>query len=126
MKKATKGFDKRYYDVAGIESEFQVMSTRPGLARQYYDDHPDLFDYQSYNVSTPQGGRKMYPSEYFRRLYSDSHPMQAMQQSLRRSSEADVQYHLKLLLTDLDFYDILNIEEEKEIKSLVHLQRNQI
>lgn len=126
MKKATHGYDPRYYDAAGIEPEFQVMSNRPGLARQYYDDHPDLFDYQSYNVSTPQGGRKMYPSAYFRRLYSESHPMQAMQQSLKRSSEADVKYHLKLLLTDNDFYDILRVEEEKQIRKLVHLQRNEI
>lgn len=126
MKKATHGYDKRYYDIAGIEPEFQVMSNRPGLARQYYDDHPGLFDYDCFNVSTPQGGRKMYPPEYFRRLYSDSHPMQAMLSSMSKSSEMDVKYHLKLMLTDKDFYDILSDEEEAQIRKLVHLKRDEI
>lgn len=126
MKKATHGYDPRYYDAAGIEPEFQVMSNRPGLARQYYEDHPDLFKYQSFNVSTPQGGRKMYPSDYFRRLYHDGHERELFERSLETRKSLEVEQHLKMMLTDLDFCDILKLEEEKQIRKLVHLQRNEI
>lgn len=126
MKKATHGFDKRYYDVAGIESEFQTMSRVPGLARQYYDDHPELFDYQYYNVSTPQGGRRMYPPEYFRKLFAESHPIDAYIRSFNAPFEAEVKIHLKSMLTDLDYDDILKVEEEKQFSRLTSLIRDTV
>lgn len=124
MKKASKGYDKHAYDLAGIEPEFQVMSNRPGLARQYYEDHPDLFKYLSFNVSTPQGGRKMYPSEYFRKLYRDGHERELFERSLRTRDELEVENHLKNMLTDRSFCDILKADEEREIRRLSHLHRD--
>lgn len=126
MKKATRGYDKTMYDLANIEPEFQQMSNRPGIARQYYEDHPDLMQYLSFNVSTPQGGRKMYPPEYFRRLYHDGHEREMFERSLETKRNLDVELHLKKLLTDLDFDDILKVEEEKTIRRLAHLTRKEI
>lgn len=126
MKKATHGFDKSFYDQASIQPEFQTMSLKPGIGRQYYDDHPDLFDYSSFNVSTPYGGRKMYPPEYFKKLYRQDHPREALKRSLNARLEAEVQEHLKMMLTDKDFYDILKDDERRAFSSLTKLTRDDI
>lgn len=121
MKKALNGFDKRYYQKAGIEPEFQVMSLKPAIGRQYYDDHPEIFDYDSFSVSTPQGGRRMYPPEYFRKLFKAEHPSEYLKRSLNSRRNAEVNQHLKLLLTDKDYYDILKADEERAISRMTSL-----
>lgn len=126
MKKATHGYDPRYYEVAGIEPEFQLVSRKPGLGRFYYDDHPELFDYSSFSVSTPSGGLKMYPPAYFKKLYSQDHPVDSYVRSYYNQKEAENLIHLKLMLTDNDYYDILSIEEEKQFSRLTSLIRNSI
>lgn len=126
LKKATHGFDKSYYKAAGIEPEFQVMSNRPGIAYQYYVDHPNIFEYDYFNVSTLQGGRRVYPPEYFRKLFKTSAPYDALNRALNAEAENNVKQHLKLLLTDNDFYDILSIEEDKKLSQLTGLIRDTI
>lgn len=126
MKKATKGYDKRYYDKAGIEPEFQTMSLKPAIGKQFYDDHPEIFDYDYFNISTPEGGRKVYPPEYFRKLYAKQHPFDAYMRSFKNTDNMDLLLHLKLALTDINYYDILRIEEEKKISRLSALTRDDI
>lgn len=126
MKKATHGISASYFVSAGIQPEFQVMSNRPGLAYQYYVDHPDIFEYDYFSVSTPQGGRKVYPPEYFKKLFKSQYPDAALKRSLNLVQEKQVKEHLKLLLTDLDYYDILKVQEEKQLSRLTALIRNTI
>lgn len=126
MKKATHGFDKRYYDLAAIEPEFQTMSLKPGLGYQYYADHPDIFDYKYFSVSTPQGGRRMYPPEYFRKLFRNDHPKEYLRRSLDSRREMEAVEHLKLLLTDKDYYDILKDDERRAFSKLSRLTRDDI
>lgn len=126
MKKATSGFDPRYYEKAGIQPEFQTMSLRPAIGRRFYDDHPEIFDYDYFSVSTPQGGCKMRPPEYFRKLWRESHPSEAYMRSIDSRINSDVRLHLKLMLTDKDYYDILNDEERKAFSRLSALTRDDI
>lgn len=124
MKKATHGFDKFYYQVAGIEPEFQTMSLKPAIGAQYLMNHPEIMEFDIFSVSTPQGGRKMSPPEYFKKIYKEQHPEAALERSLRMRSRADVNLHLKLMLTDNDYFDILKIEEEKQLSKLSSLIRD--
>lgn len=126
LKKATHGYDRRYYDLAGIEPEFQVMSLKPAIGLQYYLDHPEIMEYDTFAVSTPDGGRKMRPPEYFRKLYRDSHPKEALDRSLNSRAQAEVNMHLKLLLTDKDYCDILKTSEEACIRRITSLTRDDI
>lgn len=126
MKKATHGYDPRYYRVAAIQPEYQSMSLKPGLGRQYYDDHPDLFDYQTFSVSTPQGGRRMVPPEYFRKLFKAEHPEEYLRRSLDSRKEQEIKEHLELLLTDKDYCDILKDKERKAFTTLSMLTRDDI
>lgn len=126
MKKATHGFDKRYYEAAAIEPEFQTMSLRPAIGRRYLDDHPEIFEYSTFNVSTPYGGRKMTLPEYFKKVYKEQHPKEAFERSLRARVNVEVKEHLKLLLTDKDYYDILKDDERRALSRLSALQRDDI
>lgn len=126
MKKATHGYTKEYYKLAGIESEFQTISSKPAIGRRFYDDHPHLFDYRYFNVSTPQGGRIVYPPEYFRKLFKAQHPKEYVKRVHDNFINSSVKNHLKLLLTDKDYSDILLDEERKAFSSITRLIRNTI
>ncbi|UPW41960.1 replication initiator protein [Dipodfec virus RodF1_56] len=126
MKKASNGYDKNYYTVAGIEPEFQTMSLKPAIGRRFYDEHPEIFDYDYFSVSTPQGGRKVYPPEYFKKLYKAQHPVEAFERSKKARVNAEVREHLKLMLTDKDYGDILKDEEEALIRRITSLTRDDI
>lgn len=126
MKKATHGFDKRYYDAAAIEPEFQTMSLRPGIGYQYLVDHPEIFEFDSFSVSTPYGGRKMQLPEYFKKVYKELYPKQCFERSKSVRHNAEIKEHLRLLLTDKDFYDILKDDERRVLSRLSALTRDDI
>lgn len=126
MKKATHGYTKEYYEVAGIESEFQAISSKPAIGRRFYDDHPHLFDYRNFSVSTPQGGRIMYPPEYFRKLYKAQYPKEYVKRAHDSFVNSSIRNHLKLMLTDKDYSDILEDEERKAFSSVMKLIRSTV
>lgn len=124
MKKATHGIDKSYYRKANIVEEFQTMSLKPAIGRQFYDDHPDIFDFDKFNFSTSDGGRAIIPPEYYRKLKRQSDPYFMVQKARKSFIQIDIQNHLKDMLTDNDYYDILKIQEERELSKLSSLPRN--
>lgn len=126
MKKATHGYTKEYYEKAGIQSEFQTMSLRPAIGRRFYDDHPDLFEYSTFNVTTMYGGLKMSPPEYFRKLHKKDRPLDALLTGLNSALYQEEKIRLKLSLTDRSYYDILNDEERKKLSSITSLIRDTI
>lgn len=126
MKKATHGYTKEYYEKAGIQSEFQMMSLRPAIGRRFYDDHPDLFEYSTFNVTTMYGGLKMSPPEYFRKLHKKDCPLDALLTGFNSALYHEEKIRLKLSLTDRSYYDILNDEERKKLSSITSLIRDTI
>lgn len=126
MKKAMHGYTQDYYDKAGIQPEFQTMSLKPGIGYQYLFDHPEIFNFKSFSVSTPSGGVKMYPPEYFRKKWNQEHLYEHVNAVIDSSLEKESKIHLKLLLTDLDYLDILKTEEEKRLSRVSALTRDDI
>lgn len=118
MKKATHGISKDYYKRLNIVPEYQAMSLKPGIGYQYFVDHPEIFDYGSFSVSTPDGGRKMTAPEYFRKKYNEIHPFEARYRFFDSQFKEELKLHLKLSLTDYDYCDILKVEEEKALSKL--------
>lgn len=51
-----------------IQPEFTLMSRRPGIAKQYFDDHPNLYDDDYIYLSTDKGGMRFKPPRYFDKL----------------------------------------------------------
>ena len=65
VKKANRySKDSSAFDL--IEPEFCLMSRRPGIGRQYFDDNVDnIYKYDELTFSTPQGGKTSKPPKYF-------------------------------------------------------------
>lgn len=114
------------YAMAGLMPEFSLMSRRPGIARQYYDDHPDMFQYDEISLSTPQGGKSFPHPLYFRRLFEIDDPLTAIELSELRRLKVLRNNELKKGLTDKDFYAILEAEEEVKTSRIKSLRRDMI
>uniref|UniRef100_A0AAU8AX18 Replication initiator protein n=2 Tax=unclassified Microvirus TaxID=338099 RepID=A0AAU8AX18_9VIRU len=109
------------YKEFNIEPEFVLMSRRPGIARQYFEDHPDLYEYDYISLSTDDGGRKIYPPRYYDKLFEVVHPDQMAEIKERRKDVAIKSMEAKLAKTSLDIWHQLVVEEDNlsaKIKSL--------
>lgn len=119
--KKLKGQESEFYKEMHIEPPFVRMSRRPGLGRQYYDDHPDLYNRSSIHVSTLDGGKSFQPPKYFDRLLQDDDPELYEVTKYVRKFSADQSQQARLANTDLDYLGYLNLCNENlqsKIKSL--------
>lgn len=114
------------YAVLGLTPEFSLMSRRPGIARQYYDDHPEIWQYDLINLSTSQGGKMMPHPLYFRRLFEIDDPLTARELSEVRRLKAVRKNSQKMCLTDKDYCDMLLAEEDAHLSRIKALKRNLI
>lgn len=121
--KKQKGPASEVYSSHNIEPPFSLMSRKPGIGRQYYDDHPYLYDYQSINISTEEGGRKFRPPKYFDRLRMQDAPEDYEKLREFRRLAADENKTGKLSQTDNEYLDMLAVEERNQEAVLSSLER---
>lgn len=106
-----------------IEPEFSLMSRKPGIARQYYDDHPDIYQHEYINISTEKGGRKFRPPRYYDHLYDLEHPEEMAEIKAIRRKMASAIADAKLRETTLDPQEFLDLEERAKIRQIKSLRR---
>lgn len=103
---------KQFYEFHNIEPEFSDMSRKPGIARQYFEDHPEVYDYEFINISTEKGGRKFHPPSYFDRLYDLEEPAVMSDIKAKRRKAAQDLTDMKLKETNLSYLEYLQVEED--------------
>lgn len=101
-----------FYDAHNIEPPFSLMSRRPGIAAQWYEAHPDLYDYEYINIATPKGARKFAPPKYFDRLYEKDCPEEYQELKERRKRFMEELRLIELDGTDLGYTDYLKVKED--------------
>ena len=104
-----------FYKWFNIDPPFSLMSRKPGIARQYYDENlTNLFEHDTINISTDTGGLSFRHPSYYKRLYesdfSDSYSQYAeTQRIMQRHSTV-----LRVELQDLTYGQML--EQSENIK----------
>lgn len=114
------GQEAKLYESLNICPEFLTMSRRPGLARQYYEDHKeDLFKETKYFFPTRDGVGSAYPSRYFNDLFEhdfDLTDVQLRKEALKK--EYNDKIAMKLEKSSFDFLDSLIAEEYNKINQV--------
>lgn len=125
--KKLSGPQAEFYEKFNLVPEFSDMSRRPGIARQYYDEHgKDIYEHAYINVSTPTGGRKFKPPRYFDRLFDVDCPGALDELKERRKRTAQAVLEGKMKRTNLDPIEILKVEEAAFTNKTKKLRRNTV
>lgn len=117
MMKKLKGEGKKIYDQFNIQEPFTVMSRKPGIAFQYYADHPMDVDTSKFVIGTEQGSRSFPPPRYLERLFEFDDPSAGAERKARRRLSAINSQTFRLKRTNLTGEEYLKRQEEKFLKS---------
>lgn len=124
--KKLKGDLAEFYKIHNIVPEFALMSRKPGLARKYYDENKDKFyATDTIIISTDKGGLKFKPPKYFDCLYELDNPEEYGKIKAKRRMMAEAHRKLKLSKTDLNYYELLSVEENIKKRQLEALPRKE-
>ena len=118
------GKDSEFYDIYNIEPEFTLMSRKPGIARQYYDEHKDELFYQDFvSIPTKDGGKQIFPPPYYEKLFEEDFPENEVIERKEKRKQAKINsINLQLEKTDKNYVDYLKTKEynlDSKIKTLV-------
>ncbi len=122
--KKLKGKEAVFYESHNIQPEFTLMSRKPGIARQYYDDNPGLYDFDFINVSTPKGGKRFRPPRYYDKLFEIDNPEEFKVLKEKRADLARKSQEAKLKATSLQSAELMQVQEDKLSNRLKSLRRN--
>lgn len=115
--------DMEAYDLLGLTRPFTLMSRKPGIGRQYFDDHPDCMDYDFINVSTGEGGKKFHPPRYYEKLYDELEPIAAHERKVKKANAARHAEQIKQKHSNLDEYDRRALAERIKAGQIKSLRR---
>lgn len=106
------GKGKEKYERLGIEPEFATMSLRPAIGLAYYQDNMErIASLDSVSIPTAEGGRQIRPSKYY---YSKLEQYdKEMYLKLKEKNETYLKNKKKIVneMSDLEYYDILEVQE---------------
>lgn len=122
--KKLKGSEAVFYENFNLQPEFTLMSRKPGIAYQWYREHPDVYDFDYINLATEKGGLKFKPPKYYDRLFDVENPEKSAEvKAIRKKMAIEIQ-KAKLQRTDLDYTQMLEVEERNKAAKIKCLERS--
>lgn len=116
---------EQYYKDRNIEKPFCLMSRKPGIAAQYYEDHKDdLLDLKDIVIFTDKGAKHIRIPKYYDSKFEFDFPDDFAIMKERRKDQAIDSMQSKLARTDLDMFEYLENEERKRKKLVQSLKRS--
>ena len=114
------------YEEYNFPKEFTLMSRKPGIGREYFDDHKlDLYsDSKQCFIPTQNGHREIKPNRYYDNLYDIEYPDHYEVIRDERKAIAEKNELLKSNLTSLSFLDRLKSEEVNSYDRIKSLKRS--
>lgn len=123
--KKQKGKNAQVYEDYNFEPEFVLMSRKPGIAKQWFEDHPDIV-HQSHYIKTSKGSKIVKSNKYFDNLFDIEYPDQLDYYKEKRKEAAELNNKLKSNLTSLQYNDMLASEEINKEASIKSLKRKEL
>ena len=122
--KKQKGVGSSVYDKYNFEPEFSTMSRKPGIARDFYEDHKEeMYAYGSMSISTKDGAKVIKPPKYYDTLFDIEYP-EVMSDIKTQREAAAIEYNkIRSSLTNLNYIDILNSADINKNASVRSLKR---
>ncbi len=116
-----------FYDKYNVPKEFTIMSRKPGIGRQFYDEFKDvIYDQSEIYVSTSDGARSIKPSRYYDSLYDIDNPLHMEQIKKDRREKAATNKILKRELSSKSYLGILKSEEDYKLAQTKILKRKEV
>ena len=105
------GAGSMLYEQYNYQPEFTLMSRRPGIGKEFYEDHKFDLYYDDVFISTDDGKHQIKPNAYYDRLFDLEYPecMDPIREDRQRIAIQN--QLLKSNLTTLHYLDILKAEE---------------
>lgn len=105
--------------------EFVRMSTHPGIAYQYYDEHKDqIYETDTVFVPDKKGIRRIKPPRYFDKLYfTQEDPFRGDELKAERRATAIAGRILELEQVTMTEADYLAVQEEAQVQRFAKLYR---
>lgn len=119
--KKRKGKDADIYEKLNYPPEFTLMSRKPGIGRQYYEDNKDkIYKNEEIFLALPDRSLKLMPSRYYDNLYDIDNPDRMEYIRNDRKFRAEQRQILKNDLTSL------HVLEQKQVEEYNKKQRTEI
>lgn len=124
--KKQKGPEAQFYQDFGLVPPFTLMSRNPGIARQWYEDHPHIDEFEYINIKTEKGGKKFKSPKYYVDLFEEDYPEESKIFKENRLRMTEAAMAAKLQRTDLSYLEYLAVEEDKLKRRTSSLLREEI
>lgn len=124
--KKLNGEAGKFYEEFRLVPPFSLMSRKPGIGRDYYNSHPEMFQYDFLNISTEKGGLKFKPPKYYEHLFDLDFPDEAQQRKETRKAMAKAAIALQLEQSTKSYGEILQVAEDMKKSRTKRLRRDGI
>lgn len=122
------GADRDFYDNYNIAPEFTLMSRRPGIARDFYEDNKDdLFNLDKMTVGDKNGTTDIYSVPYFEKLFESDFPENdVLERKERRKKAAEDKKALILKKTSQNYLEYCQTKDYNIREQMKRLPRNEV
>lgn len=122
--KKQKGQAAKMYEDYNFQPEFTLMSRKPGIARQYFDENIEkIFSQDCVYVPVVDGSHAIFPNDYFKRLFKDMDEEGFLKyKELKELCVEDLK-QAKLKQTSESYLQMLSTEESALESKLHRLKR---
>ena len=118
-----------FYKIFNVDPEFTLMSRKPGIGRDYYEENKDkIYEDGRIILSDIKGVKILRPPKYYDKLYDIDSPLEFEEIKEQRFEYMNNKKQMELDGTDLDYISYLKVKESKlrdKTKILKERSRNE-
>lgn len=124
--KKQKGNGAEVYEKYNYPPEFTLMSRKPGIGREYFEQHAVDIYYDGAFLETEDGALRIFPNKYYDYLFDIEYPDAAFVIDEEKKKIIDTNNKLKSNLSSLSYSDMLKSEEENKLAQTKILKRKEM